>query len=835
MTPGQESRFGKYILRRQLGAGGMAQVYLAEMTGPEGFQRLVALKRILPELTTQDEFIDSFISEARLGGSLNHPNIVQTLELGKEGGQYYLAMEYVQGQTLHQLLRHRRDKGEPLPLSVALDVAKQLCEALSYAHNATDVRGTPLKMIHRDMKPDNVLLGEHGQVKITDFGVARATTALRHTVDQSIIKGTVAYMSPEQACGSVIDARSDLYSLGAILFEMLTLEPLYPNAYGYPGLAMVQEGNVQERIKLLSHLPTMLVQTMTRLLSPDKNVRHSHAGELKRELLAVQATVPASFFDLAELVQESVQAKARKEKDTWAISLDPKGVSQGSGLTMNPIAPGAHEMVAAEASSPQAGAQAGTASAQHALLQPQQPMGGTPPAPAGGSQGPAGPKKAPDFWGSGSDFIPMKGGFNPLQAPTKVLAPTDASQIAHASVQMALDLPSAADILPSGGDVSIGGHNPQAAKLLPEDEEAEGGRTVRYEPGMLAGTSSTEEAGPTSTPRAEGALPSVPVRQSRAAVASTRRLAPEEMDALRERLSSSSPSTDSRERPLLTPAGGARAGAMGVTPTAGSVSAGSLSAGSTSALPASSPKLVLTLGEDKVAARPAEPPPTSSKLPLILGGGLGVVALLVLAVLQPWKETEQVVHDGRGTSGSSTQVGSGSTSGESGAPSTGSAASDTGTSSLASSAGAGTGTQPASGAPAGQLTSSGATVQPTQPATPSAQAIPPVNKVPAAGAATPGGQAGQSKGTEPRVQETARTHESPRALPAKEAGFVTVNAVPFANVYLKGKRLGETPLIKVKLPAGSHTLSFKTEDGRQKSVAVTIKPGEETKLPPVTF
>lgn len=327
----QDIQFGRYLLRRRLGSGGMAEVYLAEMTGTAGFQRLVALKRILPHLGDDEEFIDSFISEARLGGSLNHPNIVQTLELGREAGQYFLAMEFVDGMTLAQLLRARRERGEGLPLSLAIEIGTKLCEALSYAHTATDVRGNPLHMIHRDLKPDNVLLGRHGEVKLTDFGVAKASTSRRQTMDTSIVKGTVAYMSPEQAQGWELDPRSDLYSLGAILFELVTLEPLYPDAKGFPGLFMVQKGEVQPRLKLLDHYPAPFVATLHKLLQLEREGRHNTAQELRFELVSLQPLMPSSLFTLGDVVQQAIQAREVKRQESWALPL-----SGGSDQTLRP-------------------------------------------------------------------------------------------------------------------------------------------------------------------------------------------------------------------------------------------------------------------------------------------------------------------------------------------------------------------------------------------------------------------------------------------------------------------------------------------------------------------
>lgn len=234
-------RFGKYVLQDVLGMGGMATVYLASLEGLGGFKRKCALKVIHPHLTQDESYIRWFINEARLGGVLQHQNIVQTLEFGEEQGCLFLAMEYVEGATLGRVLQHGAMFQDKIPLATVGEVLESILKGLSYAHQATDAEDKPLRLVHRDLKPANILIGRHGAIKIADFGVARADSNLSMTADTGIVKGTARYMSPEQARGTrQIDQRSDLFSVGVLAYELLTHSPLYAgdNAFTVHQLAL---------------------------------------------------------------------------------------------------------------------------------------------------------------------------------------------------------------------------------------------------------------------------------------------------------------------------------------------------------------------------------------------------------------------------------------------------------------------------------------------------------------------------------------------------------------------------------------------------------------------
>jgi serine/threonine-protein kinase len=217
--------FGPYLLYERLGAGGMATVHRAIKRGIEGVERPVALKRLLPELQVNDEFVRAFVREARLAAQLRHQNICQTFDLGRVEGTYYIAMELVAGADLRTILRHTAYSTGPMPVPLVLNALLQLSEALDYAHNFKDEAGTPLGLVHRDVSPANVIVGEDGCVKLVDFGIAKATAANWQTMSGQL-KGKFSYMAPEMLEG-IVDARADLFSLGVCAYELLTAQPLF--------------------------------------------------------------------------------------------------------------------------------------------------------------------------------------------------------------------------------------------------------------------------------------------------------------------------------------------------------------------------------------------------------------------------------------------------------------------------------------------------------------------------------------------------------------------------------------------------------------------------------
>jgi len=220
------SQFGKYQILDRIAYGGMAELYRARIRGDQGFQKLVALKKMHTHFSIEPEAVEAFIQEAKLAAFLQHPNIVQIYDFGCMEGAYFIVMEYLQGKDLRTLTTTLDEQQRPLGLENSLCVAASICAGLEYAHRLTDMAGRPLDIVHRDISPQNIFVTYAGQVKILDFGIAKATDR-GATTEAGVLKGKVAYMSPEQAQGKVIDHRSDIFAVGVILYELLTGRRLY--------------------------------------------------------------------------------------------------------------------------------------------------------------------------------------------------------------------------------------------------------------------------------------------------------------------------------------------------------------------------------------------------------------------------------------------------------------------------------------------------------------------------------------------------------------------------------------------------------------------------------
>ena len=215
---------GKYVIKRKLAEGGMAEIYLATSVGPEGFEKEVVIKRVRSFLSSNEDFVQMFITEARLASRLDHANVVQIFGFDKHEDSYYLIMEYVRGCSLWDLRKRCREKGISVPPVLVAHIGAQVAAGLHHAHRLKSADGEPLHLVHRDVTPHNVLLSFDGAVKLTDFGIAKASNKL---TQPGVLKGKFAYMSPEQSRGEAVDARTDVFALGVVVWEMLTGGRLY--------------------------------------------------------------------------------------------------------------------------------------------------------------------------------------------------------------------------------------------------------------------------------------------------------------------------------------------------------------------------------------------------------------------------------------------------------------------------------------------------------------------------------------------------------------------------------------------------------------------------------
>ena len=275
-------RLGPFELVRELAVGGMAELYLAKTTGVAGFEKYVALKTIHSNFAENPDFIAMLVNEAKLAVQLSHPNIAQTFDLGRVGDTYYMTMEYVDGIDVFRLLRAAENRDLQLPFGACALIAHDLAAALDHAHSRCDVVGRPLGVVHRDVSPQNVMISYDGVVKLVDFGIAKASNFVRQT--DGGITGKLYYLSPEQARGAQLDARSDIYSAGIVLYEMITGHPLYVETEFYLVLELSREGNVVPPSKLRPDVPPELERIVLRALEPQPERRYQHAGEFATDL-----------------------------------------------------------------------------------------------------------------------------------------------------------------------------------------------------------------------------------------------------------------------------------------------------------------------------------------------------------------------------------------------------------------------------------------------------------------------------------------------------------------------------------------------------------------------
>ncbi|HEY8430862.1 MAG TPA: serine/threonine-protein kinase [Sandaracinaceae bacterium] len=323
---------GPYRIERRLAAGGMAEVFVAHRHGPHGFEKRLALKRILPQHARDPEFVGMFIDEARLAARLEHPNIVQVFDFGEHGGALFMAMEMVEGTTVGRLLRTVASHRETVPLGPALHIAYEAASALAYAHTLRDEHGKPLNIVHRDVSPANLLLTRQGHVKLTDFGIARCRTTVQRT-DDGHIRGKLGYMSPEQVVGDPVDARSDVFTLCVVLAELLIAEPLFGMGADLDVLIQIRNADLGVLHRAGAHLPQDVMRLLKWGLSRDPDQRPT-ARQLERalrEIMARRGELGRGPHELARLLERlelvpkadfDAEAQEAGARPTFLVELD---------------------------------------------------------------------------------------------------------------------------------------------------------------------------------------------------------------------------------------------------------------------------------------------------------------------------------------------------------------------------------------------------------------------------------------------------------------------------------------------------------------------------------
>jgi serine/threonine protein kinase len=278
-----QERIGRYDLVRRLGSGGMAEVHLARAAGIEGFEKLVVLKRILPGLAADPHFVHMFLAEARLAAILDHPNVVQVFDLGRDGDDFFFTMEFVYGETVHGAIKAARRAGEQFPIELAIAIAVGAASGLHYAHERVGFDGQPLNIVHRDVSPTNVMVTYHGCVKVADFGIAKV--ANRTDVTRAgMRKGKVPYMSPEQCRAEKLDRRSDVFALGIVLYEASTMQRLFDGDNEFGVMNRIVNGDIPLPSTRRPGYPKELERIVMKALSVDKNKRYASAREMLVDL-----------------------------------------------------------------------------------------------------------------------------------------------------------------------------------------------------------------------------------------------------------------------------------------------------------------------------------------------------------------------------------------------------------------------------------------------------------------------------------------------------------------------------------------------------------------------
>jgi serine/threonine protein kinase len=330
---------GRYRIIAELGQGGMANVLLAVAQGPAGVQKLVALKVLRSAVAAEPETLSMFLDEARLAAQLNHSNVVKTYEVGAEGDRYLIVMEYLEGQPLSAMLRRGLMSGTPVPLPHLIRVMISVLEGLHYAHELASYDGTPLRLVHRDISPQNVFITYDGQVKLVDFGIAKATSSENHTAT-GVIKGKLSYMAPEQMVASGIDRRADIYSVGCMLWAAAAQAKLWEGVSGVEIARSVMQGRVPPPSSVNPDCSPELERIVMKALAFDPDQRFQTALEFQEALEAYCETLPTQSrekdvgaFVAGLFSEQRTRLRAALERELKLAPHDPRGMTGSRSST----------------------------------------------------------------------------------------------------------------------------------------------------------------------------------------------------------------------------------------------------------------------------------------------------------------------------------------------------------------------------------------------------------------------------------------------------------------------------------------------------------------------
>jgi serine/threonine protein kinase len=309
-----ESQFGKFTLIRKIASGGMGEVFLARQRGPEGFEKFLVVKRILSHHTDNADYVDMFFAEARLAAKMSHSNIVQIFDMGEIENSYYIAMEYVHGKSIKDIIDASRARKMPIPPAHTADIVGKLCSGMAYAHSLIDESGQSFNIIHRDINPHNVLVNYGGEAKIIDFGIAKSEMN-EHKTETGTIKGKFVYMSPEQSAAEKIDKRSDIFSIGIVLYEMLSGENPFQKANIVLSLDAIQRFTPPPPSSInpdFQAFDAIVAKALAK--KPDERYQDASEMQLALQRAVILGEIAAPGKNLAGYMQELFKDSIEKEQ-----------------------------------------------------------------------------------------------------------------------------------------------------------------------------------------------------------------------------------------------------------------------------------------------------------------------------------------------------------------------------------------------------------------------------------------------------------------------------------------------------------------------------------------
>lgn len=343
----------RYHVTKKIDEGGMAEIYLGEAESIEGIKRKVAIKRVLPDLNKNENFIQMFLDEARLSMQLTHANIVQVFDVGEAGGTYFIVMEFVEGYNLRKLFQRAVEVGYRIPLEIACFLTMEVCKGLAHAHEKRDSAGEHLHIVHRDLSPPNIMVSKSGEVKITDFGLAKAMTQLTVT-DPGVVKGKFSYLSPEATEGQSVDHRADIFAAGIVLWEVLANRRLFLGKTDMDTVELVKQAKIPPLSKFNPQVTPEFEQIVNRALTKDPRKRFLSAKEFGEALanFLFSSNLKVTGYDLASMVQrlyspdadsmESPEERIHTLIQDEILSLAMLGYTGASDIDASqPVAPGA--------------------------------------------------------------------------------------------------------------------------------------------------------------------------------------------------------------------------------------------------------------------------------------------------------------------------------------------------------------------------------------------------------------------------------------------------------------------------------------------------------------